>query len=582
MAKSNCNGKTKAVGYCRTSGEGQRDNTSIPRQREEIERFCALAGWSLTDHYIDEAKSGSKIAGRDGFQRMMRDAANGRFQAVVVLDVTRFARDGFDIISSARTLRRDFGVDVVDTKGQFDTRDHRKTLTNFIHAGVSEDERLRIMDRMIGGRIARARKGLPWSSSRPVGREFDAERGCWQVTEKGHAIADMLQRYVQGESLRVLCREHNIPDPSRVSAWVHNGQLAGTYHATFHSPEIGVDLRVPVPGVPEVVLPALLEKVKARLNHNRTFNRHDATNSYPLSGFVHCTECGRALTGQARDTTRYYRHPKTDCAVKHVRADGIEPAAFDYLFGNFLDEPAFDMAVRAAMPPAGERKRLEREQAEAEKGLRRNQREIDRLVDAVAKGADVGLLLGKQDSLKSEREALARRSEELQTTIATLPDPTQAARATALTRIFLVEQLKGRDWRKLPLEDVRRFLFSLFGETTVGSGTGIFVGRDGKGRLTATFRGRVEFPHTIADGRAVSEAMVKEADRLNTRITEEFRRAVDKAGKPYTAIPIAHFPAKIGPQFFQRPLQTLHGRAVRAGNRRFGRLDRKVQKRGIH
>src|ERR1051326_7612368 len=64
--------RLRAVGYCRTSGEGQRDNTSIPNQQEAIENFIEGEGWRILRHYIDESKTGSKIAGRDDFQRMMR------------------------------------------------------------------------------------------------------------------------------------------------------------------------------------------------------------------------------------------------------------------------------------------------------------------------------------------------------------------------------------------------------------------------------------------------------------------------------------------------------------------------------
>ncbi|GAG50916.1 unnamed protein product, partial [marine sediment metagenome] len=37
--KTENNHKLRAVGYSRTSGEGQRDNTSILRQKEAIESF---------------------------------------------------------------------------------------------------------------------------------------------------------------------------------------------------------------------------------------------------------------------------------------------------------------------------------------------------------------------------------------------------------------------------------------------------------------------------------------------------------------------------------------------------------------
>ena len=48
MSKESPNGKPlRAVGYCRTSGEGQRDNTSIPRQRDAILAFCKLNDWQF-------------------------------------------------------------------------------------------------------------------------------------------------------------------------------------------------------------------------------------------------------------------------------------------------------------------------------------------------------------------------------------------------------------------------------------------------------------------------------------------------------------------------------------------------------
>jgi hypothetical protein len=67
----------RAAGYCRTSGENQRDNTSIPRQKEAIAAFCKAAGWLPPVFYVDECKSGAKVAGRADFQRMVRDATAG-------------------------------------------------------------------------------------------------------------------------------------------------------------------------------------------------------------------------------------------------------------------------------------------------------------------------------------------------------------------------------------------------------------------------------------------------------------------------------------------------------------------------
>src|SRR5262249_20404122 len=110
----------RAGGYCRTSGESQRDNTSIPNQKDAVTAFCRSQGWRLVRCYVDEAKSGSKIAGRDAFQVMLRDAAEGRLDVIVPYDTTRFARDGVDVVDTAKKLKTRYGVYTVDAKNQFD------------------------------------------------------------------------------------------------------------------------------------------------------------------------------------------------------------------------------------------------------------------------------------------------------------------------------------------------------------------------------------------------------------------------------------------------------------------------------
>src|SRR5262245_27550814 len=143
MKKGKDSGRVlRAVGYCRTSGEGQRDNTSIPIQREAIEKFCRGNGWTFIRHYVDECKSGAKVDGRDEFKRMLADAAEGAFDVVVPYREARLSRDGVDMVTTAKFLKATYGINVVDAAGQFDNRDHRNTLRNFVHAGVSEHERL--------------------------------------------------------------------------------------------------------------------------------------------------------------------------------------------------------------------------------------------------------------------------------------------------------------------------------------------------------------------------------------------------------------------------------------------------------
>lgn len=90
----------------------QRDNTSIPRQKAEIEKFLTSQGWDFVGFYVDESQSGAKVEGREDFQRMMRDAANGKFDIIIPYDISRFGRDGTDIITQTSFLKTNYDVHV--------------------------------------------------------------------------------------------------------------------------------------------------------------------------------------------------------------------------------------------------------------------------------------------------------------------------------------------------------------------------------------------------------------------------------------------------------------------------------------
>jgi DNA invertase Pin-like site-specific DNA recombinase len=208
--------KLRAVGYCRTSSESQEGNTSIPDQKRDIGRCAEREGWTLRRIYTDEAKSGAKTEGRADFQRMMRDGLDRQFDVVVVFDVTRFGRDGLDVLTSAKTLS-EFGVRVVDVKGSFDSADRNRILSNYVSAGVAEHERIEILRRTKRGKIAVARdKNAPSSSKRPFGRIWvrtgrKKSDGRWEIDpDKQRMIADVARRYLAGEPLPKLARQYGV------------------------------------------------------------------------------------------------------------------------------------------------------------------------------------------------------------------------------------------------------------------------------------------------------------------------------------------------------------------------------------
>lgn len=80
--------------YARYSSDNQRD-ASIADQLRICREFAARQGWSVVQEFTDHAISGATLL-RSGFQALMRDALNHRFDVVLAESLDRFSRDQED------------------------------------------------------------------------------------------------------------------------------------------------------------------------------------------------------------------------------------------------------------------------------------------------------------------------------------------------------------------------------------------------------------------------------------------------------------------------------------------------------
>lgn len=479
--------KLRAVGYCRTSSESQRDNTSIPSQKEAIERFASQQGWQLVGWYVDESKSGSKIEGREQFQKMMKDAARDPrpFDVVTVYDVTRFGRNGMDILDSSRTLARDFGVHVLDTKGSFDTRDNRRTLPNFIHAGVAEDERLRILERTKRGKIAKAKAGAKIGTWNPFGRKWDKATQTWEViADKQAMIEDASRRYISGEQLPELAEEFGISYTQlRVTLLSRSGDV---WLQRVRCKELGIEEVIPTP-VPRLLSEETIKAVRATAAANTNHMHGQAKNQYLIGRMVFCSHCGYALFGTtpAKDGVRYYRHSTgkrlRGCEEKRkwIRAEHIEDAVIRHLFEMFGNPVAVRNALDAANPNMDDveqaRERLERIGKELEKTKSAKQRIIrsisnDTLTEEEASD-ELAALRKTETRLKEESESLATR-------LANVPTKEQADQAAK--KVSAIFKRYNRDLDKMTWDERRKLCQMVFGgKLSDGRRMGVYIGKMG-------------------------------------------------------------------------------------------------------
>ena len=107
--------------------------------------------------YADEGISGTSLKRRDAFNRLMWDARCGLFQAVVVKDISRLARNTVDFLVSIRELKS-MGINTIFLTANMDSMgDSEFILTLF--SAMAQEESSNLSKRVKFGKKINAEKG---------------------------------------------------------------------------------------------------------------------------------------------------------------------------------------------------------------------------------------------------------------------------------------------------------------------------------------------------------------------------------------------------------------------------------------
>lgn len=91
--------------YVRVSTDNIQQTSSYELQKKYYEDFVARhANWTLVKIYADEGISGTSLAHRDEFNKMISDCRAGKVDMIITKSVSRFARNVVDCISMVRML----------------------------------------------------------------------------------------------------------------------------------------------------------------------------------------------------------------------------------------------------------------------------------------------------------------------------------------------------------------------------------------------------------------------------------------------------------------------------------------------
>jgi site-specific DNA recombinase len=383
----------RSATYVRVSTEEQTTGHSLDAQRTSTRALIAQRGWTFAGEYTDAGRSAKADARRPAFNRLLADAARGRFDVVVVDKVDRFYRHLKGLLIALDTLNES-DVTFVSVRENLDLSTPWGKLTLTVLGMLAEIYIDNLREETRKGKIERARKGL-YNGSIPLGYCKGNCAACTDPNGEGycllhgdpdggdgkvpipHPIESVAVRlayewYLTGNcsdgliAEKLNAYEHALPDgavahfrtkgaPGRYPPGPFSkDSIRHVLQRPFYAgviPYYGKDAQgrkrkrgeavaiFPGQHEPLVTMEAFeqAQELRRRLRRRSRQKGNGKPNVYPLSGILICDRCGRHMrASRSGKDHRYYRdvsnieHRET-CDQPTLRAEGIEDQAVAFL-----------------------------------------------------------------------------------------------------------------------------------------------------------------------------------------------------------------------------------------------------------
>ena len=132
----------RVAAYCRVSTDDIDQKLSIHLQIQQyMKRIKENSNWKYAGCYVDDGFSGTNTAHRQGFQKLMKDAMDGKIDMIITKAVSRFARNLMDCIGWVEALQNhDPPIRVFFEQENLDTMSQTSGIILFVLAMVAQEE----------------------------------------------------------------------------------------------------------------------------------------------------------------------------------------------------------------------------------------------------------------------------------------------------------------------------------------------------------------------------------------------------------------------------------------------------------
>ena len=222
--------KRRVCGYARVSTDMEEQVTSYQAQIKYYTDYIkSNPSWVFVGLYSDEGISATSIKNRDGFNRMVQDALDGKIDLILTKSISRFARNTVDSLTTIRKLKEK-GVEVYFEKENIYTLDSKGELLITLMSSLSQEESRSISENTTWGqrrRMAEGRHSVAFSHF--IGYD-KGEDGKFVVNKKEAKVIVLIYNlFLKGLTFYQIKRElekRGIKAPCGGTRW-HQGVIHG-------------------------------------------------------------------------------------------------------------------------------------------------------------------------------------------------------------------------------------------------------------------------------------------------------------------------------------------------------------------
>ena len=198
--------KKKVAAYARVSMASESMLHSLSAQ---VSYYSSLIqrnpDWQYAGVFADNGISGTRVAKREAFQRMLKAADNGEIDIILTKSIQRFARNTVDLLETVRHLK-DIGVEVRFEKEHINSMSGDGELMLTILASFAQEESRSISENTKWAIQKRFQNGLPCKHFRVYGYRWDGEEMII-VPEEAELVRRMYREYLEGKTPAEMARE---------------------------------------------------------------------------------------------------------------------------------------------------------------------------------------------------------------------------------------------------------------------------------------------------------------------------------------------------------------------------------------